>query len=88
MTKDMMVKTLSEYFTKKGGVMDLVEYKSQGNDVPIKDYIVRKSFGSWNRVLSVVSKRYPVSVAPVEVAKPKAAPKPKAEVKVESKDGE
>ena len=88
MTKDMMVKTLSEYFTKKGGVMDLVEYKSQGNDVPIKDYIVRKSFGSWNRVISVMNKRYPVSVAPVEVEKPKAEPKPKAEVKVESKDGE
>ena len=37
-----------------------------------------------------MNKRYPVSVAPVEVEKPKAAPKveKKAEVKVESKDGE
>ena len=88
MTKDMMVKALSEFMAEKG-VMDLAEYKSHGNDVPVKDYLLRRAFGSWNRVLSVVSKRYPVSVAPVEVEKPKAAPKveKKAEVKVESKDG-
>ena len=86
----MMVKAVSDFMAKEGGVMDLAEYKSHGNDVPVKDYLLRRAFGSWNRVLSVVSKRYPVSVAPVEVAKPKAAPKveKKAEVKVESKDGE
>jgi len=88
MTKDMMVKAVSDFMAKEGGVMDLAEYKSHGNDVPVKDYLLRRAFGSWNRVLSVVSKRYPVSVAPVEVAKPKAAPKKKSEVKVESKDGE
>ena len=86
MTKDMMVKAVSDFMAKEGGVMDLAEYKSHGNDVPVKDYLLRRAFGSWNRVLSVVSKRYPVSVAPVEVEKPKAAPK--KEVKVESKDGE
>ena len=86
----MMVKAVSDFMAKEGGVMDLAEYKSHGNDVPVKDYLLRRAFGSWNRVLSVVSKRYPVSVAPVEVEKPKAAPKvkKKAEVKVESKDGE
>jgi hypothetical protein len=88
MTKDMMVKALSEFMADKG-VMDLAEYKSHGNDVPVKDYLLRRAFGSWNRVMSVMNKRYPVSVAPVEVEKPKA-PKveKKAEVKVESKDGE
>mgnify|MGYP001178409753 CR=1 FL=1 len=86
MTKNMMVKALSDFFTEKGGVMDLVEYKAHGKDVPVKDYLLRKSFGSWNRVLSVVNKRYPVSVTPVKVEEPKAAPKPKAEVKVEKKD--
>ena len=89
MTKDMQLKALSKFFASKGvKTMDLAEYKAVGNDVPVKDYMLRRAFGSWNRVLSVVSKRYPVSVAPVEVAKPKAAPKKKAEVKVESKDGE
>ena len=88
MTKDMMVKALSEFMADKGGVMDLAEYKSHGNDVPVKDYLLRRAFGSWNRVMSVMNKRYPVSVAPVEVEKPKAAPKPKAEVKVEKDDVE
>ena len=85
----MMVKALSEFMADKG-VMDLAEYKSHGNDVPVKDYLLRRAFGSWNRVLSVMSKRYPVSVAPVKVEKPKVTPKvkKKTEVKVESKDGE
>ena len=87
MTKDMMIKALSEFMADKG-VMDLAEYKSHGNDVPVKDYLLRRAFGSWNRVMSVMNKRYPVSVAPVEVEKPKAAPKPKAEVKVEKDDVE
>tara|TARA_B100001057_G_scaffold420599_1_gene441047 strand:- start:1079 stop:1342 length:264 start_codon:yes stop_codon:yes gene_type:complete len=85
MTKDMMIKAVSEFFTEKGGVMDLAEYKSYGSDVPVKDFMLRRYFGSWNRVLSVVDKRYPVSVTPV-VEKPTPAPKPKAEVKVEKKD--
>ena len=80
MTKNMMVKAVSDYFAKKGVEgMDLAEYKSHGSDVPVKDYMLRRAFGSWNRVLSVVNKRYPVSVAPVEVEAPKKAPKVKAE---------
>ena len=89
MTKDMMIKALSDFMVKnKVQTMDLAEYKGYGNDVPVKDYLLRRAFGSWSRVLSVMNKRYPISVAPVEVEKPKAEPKPKAEVKVESKDGE
>ena len=84
MTKNMMIKAVSDFFTEKGGVMDLAEYKSHGSDVPVKDYLLRRAFGSWNRVLSVVKNRYPVDV-PVEepvveevVVEKKAAPKPKA----------
>ena len=69
--------------SKKGGVMTLAEYKAEGNDVPVKDYLLRRAFGSWSRVLSVVAKRYPVSAVPVKVAKPKEAPK---KVKKEKKD--
>jgi hypothetical protein len=83
MTKDMMVKALSDFMSKKGGVMTLAEYKAEGNDVPVKDYLLRRAFGSWSRVLSVVAKRYPVSVVPVKVEKPKEAPK---KVKKEKKD--
>ena len=61
----MMVKAVSDFFVEKGGVMDLAEYKSYGSDVPVKDFMLRRYFGSWNRVLSVVDKRYPVSVTTV-----------------------
>ena len=41
MTKNMMVKAVSDYFAKKGVEgMDLAEYKSQGSDVPVKDYML------------------------------------------------
>ena len=74
MTKDMMIKAVSEFFVEKGGVMDLATYKSYGSDVPVKDFMLRRYFGSWNRVLSVVDKRYPVSVT--------TAPEPVVEKKV------
>ena len=91
MTKDMMVKAVSEFFSKHNVKrMDLVTYKSFGKDVPVKDYLLRRGFGSWSRFLNVVEKRYPVSITPVKVEKPKAAPKVKkeAKVKVEKKDVE
>jgi len=84
MTKDMMIKALSEFMASKGvDSMTLVEYKGYGSDAPVKDYILKRYFGSWNRILAVVNKRYPVSVAPVKVEKPKAAPKVE---KVEKED--
>ena len=43
-----------------------------------KDYLLKRYWGSWNRVLGVVRKRYPVSVAP--------APAPKVEKKVVKKE--
>jgi len=84
----MMIKALSDFHVKKGvEKMDLSEYKSYGNDVPVKDYLLRRQFGSWNRVLSIMTKRYPVQVA---VEKPKVKevkkPTPKKSVKKEVKD--
>tara|TARA_R100001460_G_scaffold82097_1_gene123094 strand:- start:1417 stop:1656 length:240 start_codon:yes stop_codon:yes gene_type:complete len=64
MTKDKMAKALSD-FCKKNKVesMNLATYKSYGNDVPVKDYLLRRAFGSWNRVLSAMKKRHPVVLA-------------------------
>ena len=62
-----MIKAVSDFFAEKGvEKMDLAEYKSYGSEVPVKDYILKRYFGSWNRILAVVNKRYPVSVAPVK----------------------
>lgn len=86
MTKDMMVKALSDYFKTEGGPMGLPAYKAKGNDVPVKDYLLRRAFGSWSRVLSVVSKRYPVEVAAPEVKEAPVEKKEPAKKKVEKKD--
>ena len=86
MTKDMMAKALSDWFVEKGvESMDLRTYKSHGNDVPVKDYLLRRAFGSWNRVLSAMRKRHPVAV--VEEA-PAPTPAPKAKAKAPAKKAE
>jgi len=78
MTKDKMIKALSDFIASKGvETMDLATYKSFGNDVPVKDYLIRRQFGSWNRVLSVVAKRHPVPAPVVKEAPKKVAPKKK-----------
>jgi len=74
MTKDKIVKELSAFFASKNvETMDIVTFKSY-EDAPFKVHLVRRMFGSWNRALSALAKRYPVSVTPVEVKveKPKA----------------
>ena len=60
----MMAKALSDFLVEQGvETMDLPTYKSHGNDVPVKDYMLRRAFGSWSRVLSAMKKRHPVVVA-------------------------
>jgi hypothetical protein len=88
MTKDMMAKALSDWFVEQGvEKMDLRTYKSHGNDVPVKDYLLRRAFGSWSRVLNAMKKRHPVAVveAPAPAPAPKAKPKAPAK-KAEKKD--
>ena len=84
----MMIKALSDFMVKnKVQTMDLAEYKGYGNDVPVKDYLLRRAFGSWNRVLAQVTRRYPVP-APVVKAAPKKKVAPKKTVTKETKDVE
>ena len=81
----MMAKALSDWFVEKGvESMDLRTYKSHGNDVPVKDYLLRRAFGSWTRVLSAMKKRHPVAV--VEAPAPTPAPKAPKAKKAEKKD--
>lgn len=90
MTKDMMIKALSDFIASKGvETMTLADYKGFGNDVPVKDFMLRRAFGSWSRVLSVLKKRYPIQVvvkeAPKKVEPKKVTPK-KESTKKEVKD--
>lgn len=80
-----MIKALSDFMASKNvESMTLSEYKSFGNDVPVKDYLLRRQFGSWNRVLSQVNKRYPVP-APVKKAAPKKVVKKEVKEKKDVK---
>ena len=80
-----MAKALSDFFAEEGvEKMDLPTYKSHGNKVPVKDYMLRRAFGSWSRVLSAMKKRHPVVVA-IEAPTPAPAPAPKAK-KAEKKN--
>ena len=82
MTKDMMAKALSDFFVEKGvESMDLPTYKSHGTDVPVKDYMLRRAFGSWKRVISAMKKRHPVAVVEAPAPAPKAPKAKKAEKK-------
>ena len=87
----MMAKALSDWFVEQGvESMDLPTYKSHGTDVPVKDYMLRRAFGSWKRVISAMKKRHPVVVAveapaPAPASKAPAPKAPKAK-KAEKKD--
>ena len=64
MTKDMMLKAISEFMGSKNNTnMSLEVYKSFGSDVPVKDYLLRRAFGSWNRVLFARSNGSPVTAS-------------------------
>ena len=81
----MMAKALSDFFVKEEvEKMDLPTYKGYGVKVPVKDYMLRRAFGSWSRVLSAMKKRHPVVVVE-EAPAPTPAPKPKAKAKAPAK---
>ena len=74
----MMAKALSEFLVKhKTDKMDLSEYKAHGNSVPVKDYLLRRAFGSWTRVLSAMQKRYPIDLETLVAPAPAPKPAPK-----------
>jgi hypothetical protein len=84
MTKHMMLKALSEFLAARGvETISLAEYKALGDKAPVKDFLLRRAFGTWTRVLSNMHKRFPAPVKPAPKAapapKPTLAPAPKAE---------
>ena len=68
MTKHMMLKALSEYMQSKGvDTVSLSDYKAD-EKAPVRDYLLRRKFGSWNRVLAAAKFRFPVEVPAVAVS--------------------
>ena len=80
MTKNMMLRALSEYMQAKNvDTISLTDYKAD-EKAPVRDYLLRRKYGSWNRVLSAAKHRFPVEVTPAP------APAPKKEAKVVEKE--
>ena len=72
MTKNMMLKALSEYMQANNvDTVSLSDYKADPK-APVRDYLLRRKFGSWNRVLAAAKFRFPI-----EIAAPAPAPTPK-----------
>ena len=72
MTKNMMLKALSDYMASKNvDYVSLSDYKAD-KKAPVRDYLLRRKYGSWNRVVAAALHRYPVVVSA-----PAPAPEPK-----------
>ena len=76
-----IVKSIAEYFAKKGRVMDMKEYIAQ-NDTPHRARAVRRITGSWARLLQIIRVSFPEewekATNPPPTPKPAAKPKAKA----------
>jgi|SaaInlStandDraft_7_1057024.scaffolds.fasta_scaffold242608_2 hypothetical protein len=89
MTRRRSMIILAEFFKKQGKMLTLDEYRKLGDKTPIKDFIVRRYFGTWARALSAVHVFLGADafdkVEPKEESKPKVESKPKAESKPRNK---
>ena len=78
-----IVKSVADYFVKKGRVMSMKEYITQ-EDTPHRARAVRKLTGSWARMLQIIKVSFPEewekATNPPPTPKPAAKPKPKVYV--------
>ena len=78
-----IVKSVADYFVKKGRVMSMKEYIAQ-EDTPHRARAIRKLTGSWARMLQIIKVSFPEEWEkannPPPPPKPAAKPKPKAYV--------
>ena len=82
-----IVKSVADYFVKKGRVMTMKEYIAE-DDTPHRARAIRKLTGSWARMLQIIKVSFPEEwekannppPPPKPAVKPKPKPKPKAYV--------
>ena len=83
-----IVKSVADYFVKKGRVMTMKEYIAQG-DTPHRARAIRKLTGSWARMLQIIKVSFPEEWEkannPPPPPKPAAKPKPKPKAYVAKK---
>lgn len=57
MTKQEILKALAEFFASKGNIMTAAEYRTH-SDQPVSPVILKRKFGSWNRIRRLVENNY------------------------------
>ena len=80
-----IISQLGNYFASKGGVMTMEEYKS-AEDAPIRFVLIKRTIGSWGRLINMIGdlSNYSIEVDIVkeptkEAAKPEVKPTPAKE---------
>ena len=83
-----IVKSVADYFVKKGRVMSMKEYIAQ-EDTPHRARAIRKLTGSWARMLQIIRVSFPEEWEkannPPPPPKPAVKPKPKPKAYVAKK---
>ena len=76
------VKSVADYFVKKGKIMSMKEYIAE-DDTPHRARAVRKITGSWARLLQIIKVSFPEEYE--KATKPAPTPKPAAKPKFKAK---
>jgi hypothetical protein len=84
MNKKKILKTLADYFAKKGAMMTPAEYKA-AEDAPIRFMVAKRAIGSWARIIQMVRINFPVQYGKAMAGSAPAAPAPKTAVKAKAK---
>jgi|TARA_B100001079_G_scaffold249822_1_gene240896 hypothetical protein len=77
-----IVKSVAEYFAKKGEIMNMKTYIAQ-DDAPHRARAIRKLTGSWARMIQIIKVNFPEEYE--KATKPAPAPKPSAKPKFKAK---
>ena len=77
-----IVKSVADYFVKKGKIMSMKEYIAE-DDTPHRARAVRKITGSWARLLQIIKVSFPEEYE--KATKPAPTPKPAAKPKFKAK---
>jgi len=77
-----IVKSVADYFVKKGKIMSMKEYIAE-DDTPHRARAIRKITGSWARLLQIIKVSFPEEYE--KATKPAPTPKPAAKPKFKAK---
>lgn len=79
-----IVEQIGAYFASKGKVLTADEYKA-ADDTPIRFQLVKRSIGSWSRLINMVGdiSKYSATAAPAKPSAPAPVIEPEAVAPVE-----